>query len=163
MFGVGAYIREVLPAAGAFVVVGCGHDGGGFGAAGDLEVAEDEEFVEGGGIADDGKILTFGRMRQTVASWLDAASTVQPQDAKREFLELMPKAQMEDLLRGICHLAFLSRLLQQFLDFGLHHLVVLATLGVFSAWVNMLNPPCLVDEEADTGEVTISGIQPPFV
>ncbi len=56
-----------------------------------------------------------------------------------------------------------SRLRQQLLDFGLHHMVILAVLGVFSAWVNMLNPPCLVDEEADTGKVTISGIQPPFV
>lgn len=56
-----------------------------------------------------------------------------------------------------------SRLLQQFLDFGLHHLVVLAVLGIFSAWVDMLNYPCFVDEEANTGEITISGIQPPFV
>ncbi len=53
-------IREVLPAAGAFVMAGFGHDGGEVGAAGDLEVAEDEEFVEGGGIAEDGVRETFG-------------------------------------------------------------------------------------------------------
>jgi len=56
-----------------------------------------------------------------------------------------------------------SRLLQQFLDFGLHHLVVLAVLGIFSAWVDMQNSPRFVDKEADTGEITISGIQPPLV
>jgi hypothetical protein len=56
-----------------------------------------------------------------------------------------------------------SRLLQQFLDFGLHHLAVLAVLGIFSAWVDMLNAPGFVDEKADTGEITISGIQSPFV
>lgn len=72
-------IREVLPAAGAFVMAGFRHDGGGFGdhfadefpdgilswggwcsTAGDVEVAQDEEFVEGGGIAEDGMRETFG-------------------------------------------------------------------------------------------------------
>ena len=54
------HIREVLPAAGAFVMGGFRHGGGEVGAAGDLEVAEDEEFVEGGGIAEDGMSKTFG-------------------------------------------------------------------------------------------------------
>jgi hypothetical protein len=40
------------------------HDGGEFAAAGDLEVAEDEEFVEGGGIAEDGVRQTFGGQGQ---------------------------------------------------------------------------------------------------
>ena len=53
-------IRQVLPAAGAFVMSGLGHDGGEVRAAGDVEVAEDEEFVEGGGIAEDGMRETFG-------------------------------------------------------------------------------------------------------
>ena len=53
-------IREVLPAAGAFVVGGFGHDGGEVGATGDLEITQDEEFVEGGGIAEDGMRKTFG-------------------------------------------------------------------------------------------------------
>ena len=53
-------IRQVLPAAGAFVMSGLGHDGGEVGAAGDVEVAQDEEFVQGGGIAEDGMRETFG-------------------------------------------------------------------------------------------------------
>ena len=57
-------IREMLPAAGAFVMARFGHDGGEVGAAGDLKIAEDEEFVEGGGIAEDGVGETFGGKRQ---------------------------------------------------------------------------------------------------
>lgn len=53
-------IRQVLPAAGAFVMSGLGHDGGEVGAAGDLKIAQDEEFVEGGGIAEDGMRESFG-------------------------------------------------------------------------------------------------------
>jgi len=64
MLGMRADIWEVLPAAGAFVMAGFRHNGGEVGAAGDLEVAEDEEFVEGGGIAEDGVGKTFGREGQ---------------------------------------------------------------------------------------------------
>jgi hypothetical protein len=53
-------IRQMLPAAGAFVMAGLGHDGGEVAAASDLKIAEDEEFVEGGGIAEDGVRKTFG-------------------------------------------------------------------------------------------------------
>ena len=60
----GSNIREVLPAAGALVMAGFGHDGGEVGASCDLEVAEDEEFVEGGGIAEDGVGETFGGKRE---------------------------------------------------------------------------------------------------
>ena len=58
-------IREMLPAAGAFVMARFGHDGGEVGASGDLKIAEDEEFVEGGGIAEDGVRETFGGERQS--------------------------------------------------------------------------------------------------
>ena len=53
-------IWQVFPAAGAFVMAGFGHDGGEVGAAGDLKIAQNEEFVEGGGIAEDGVRETFG-------------------------------------------------------------------------------------------------------
>ena len=54
------HIREVLPAAGAFVMARFGHDGGEVASAGDLKITQDEEFVEGGGIAEDGMSKTFG-------------------------------------------------------------------------------------------------------
>jgi len=40
------------------------HDGGEIATAGDLEVAEDEEFVEGGGLVEDGMIEAFGGQSQ---------------------------------------------------------------------------------------------------
>lgn len=61
----GADIGQVLPAAGAFVMARFGHDGGEFAAAGDLKVAQDEEFVEGGGIAEDSVGETFGGKGQS--------------------------------------------------------------------------------------------------
>ena len=53
-------IRQMLPATGAFVMAGFCHDGGEFATAGDLKITQDEEFVEGGGIGEDGVRETFG-------------------------------------------------------------------------------------------------------
>ena len=61
---VGAYVGEGLTAAGALVVRGFFDDGGEISASGDLEIAEDEEFVEGGGIVEDGVLKAFGGQGQ---------------------------------------------------------------------------------------------------
>ena len=60
VLGIGSHIRQILPAAAAFAVSGFLDDGGEVAAAGDLEVAEDEEFVEGGGVVEDGVVEAFG-------------------------------------------------------------------------------------------------------
>lgn len=59
-----ADIWEVLPTAGAFVMAGFRHDGGEVATTGDLKIAQDEEFVEGGRIAEDGVREAFGREGQ---------------------------------------------------------------------------------------------------
>ena len=52
----GADVGEVAPAASA-LLVGADFDGGGeFGASGEVEVAEDEEFLEGGEVGKDGVV-----------------------------------------------------------------------------------------------------------
>ena len=65
MLSIRSHIGQILPAAAAFAVGGLLHDGGQFTAAGDLEIAEDEEFVEGGGVVEDGMIKTFGGQGQS--------------------------------------------------------------------------------------------------
>lgn len=60
MLGIRSYIRQILPAPTAFAVGGFLHNGCKVAAAGDLEVAEDEEFVEGGGLVEDGVVEAFG-------------------------------------------------------------------------------------------------------